>query len=182
MAMRGGDVRPLALRECLGIPARAALILAGAMELRSRGTRDLEGGELLTPEAVFSWARSRVGHLEHEEVWTLATNAKSQLRSIRQIGRGGISGTSLLPRDILGPLLRDGASAFVLLHNHPSGDPEPSEQDLEMTRELEVLATRLGVPLLDHVIVARDRFVSLFREGYLTPPRRQLVRTVRQQP
>jgi DNA repair protein RadC len=86
------------------------------------------------------------------------------------VGRGGLAGCSLLPRDVLGPLLREGASAFVLVHNHPSGDPEPSTLDLDMTRELELLAVRLGVPLLDHLIVARGRFTSLFRDGYLATP------------
>jgi DNA repair protein RadC len=146
--------------------------MAGFLELTRRAADELDDGAALEPEAVFRWARGRLGHLVHEEVWVFGVTSKSRIQSIQQVGRGGLAGCSLLPRDILGPLMREGAAAFVLVHNHPSGDPEPSDLDVDMTRELAALSSRLGVPLLDHLVVTREHFVSMLREGYLSPHQR----------
>jgi len=164
--------RPIELHHSLKLPVRSALLMAGLFELTRRIGDELHGGEPLEPESVFRWARRRLGQLRHEEVWVLGATSQSRLQSVHQVGRGGLTGCSLLARDILSPLLREGAAAFVLVHNHPSGDPEPSELDLEMTRELGAISSRLGVPLLDHLVVTRERFVSMLREGYLSPHQR----------
>jgi DNA repair protein RadC len=67
----------------------------------------------------------------------------------------------------LGPVVRESASAFILVHNHPSGDPTPSQEDISMTSSLSEVATTLCVPLLDHVIVARGGTKSFFQLGLL---------------
>ena len=94
-------------------------------------------------------------------------NATSRLRSTFLVGRGGVHGCALLARDILTPIVRDGASGFVLVHNHPSGDPTPSQEDIDLTKNLQLAAGHLGIPLLDHVIVARHGARSLFQLGHL---------------
>ena len=106
-------------------------------------------------ERVVHWAQPRLGALEHEEVWLLSLDGKYGLKSARRIAQGGLHGCALLTRDVLAPALRDGASAIVLVHNHPSGDPTPSTEDIAMTRSIRAAAELVGVPLLDHVVVAR---------------------------
>jgi DNA repair protein RadC len=98
------------------------------------------------------------------------------LRAARRVAVGGLHGLSVRPRDPLRLALRDGGSAFVLVHNHPSGDPTPSTEDLRFTRELAAAAEVVGVPLLDHVIVARGGYVSLLDRGLLASPRASALR------
>jgi len=152
----------LAERRGIG-PAKAVRILA-AMELGRRAAlRALsEKGETLTSfDAVVDWARPRLAGLEHEEVWLLGLDARNVLRTARRIAQGGVHGCAVLPRDILRPAVREAASSIILLHNHPSGDPTPSSEDVLMTRALAAACEVVGVALLDHVIVARGGASSL---------------------
>jgi len=158
------------LAECRGIgPAKAARILA-ALELgRRAGERALEEQRTVIDsfDAVVAWGRPRLATLEHEEVWMLSLDGRNGLRGAHRVGQGGLHGCALLPRDVLRPALRDGASAIVMLHNHPSGDPSPSVDDIHMTRALAAAANVVGVTLLDHVVVARSGAASLRDSGAL---------------
>jgi DNA repair protein RadC len=118
--------------------------------------------------AVDGWARPRLANLDHEELWLLAVDGQNALRAARRIGLGGLHGLSVATRDPLRCALREAASAFVLVHNHPSGDPTPSREDVAFTRALEDAAALVGTPLLDHVIVARGGYVSML-ESTLNP-------------
>lgn len=147
-----------------------ALRVLAALELGRRA--ELEHHEVrvdqpLTAALVASWAVPRLGSLEHEEVWALCVDAKTCLRSTFQVGRGGAHGCALLARDVLLPVVREGAAGFVLVHNHPSGDPEPSREDLQLTRALSEAALLLSIPLLDHVIVSQSGYRSLLEGGHL---------------
>jgi DNA repair protein RadC len=144
-------------------PAKAARI-AAAMEIGRRALLQLLGEE--RPifdgfEAVVRWAQPRLGSLEHEEVWLLSLDGRYGLKSARRIAQGGLHGCALSTRDVLGPALRDAASAIVLIHNHPSGDPAPSPEDRAMTRAVRAAGELVGVPLIDHVVVARRGACSL---------------------
>jgi DNA repair protein RadC len=72
-------------------------------------------------------------------------------------------------RDVLRSALREAASAFILVHNHPSGDPTPSPEDVTFTSAVAAAATVVGTPLVDHVIIARQRSSSLLELGLMTP-------------
>ncbi len=162
--------RPSGLAEVEGLGSRRAVSLLAAIELGRRVEHDLRKpvrGTLLSTASVGDWATPRLAHLDHEEVWVLCVDGRTCLRSAWQVGRGGIHGCALLPRDVLGPVVREAASAFVLVHNHPSGDPTPSQEDLELTRHLAEAARMLSTPLLDHVIVARGGLSSFYEEGLL---------------
>ncbi len=155
--------RPRALARLTGVPESAALRLHICTELALRWNEALETERqtVLTPAKVFDWARPKLTSLGHEEVWALCLDGSGRLTSSFQVSRGGIGSTSILPRDILGPVLRESAAGFLLVHNHPSGDPTPSRQDQEMTDALARAAAVCGTPLIDHVVVARDGYVSL---------------------
>lgn len=106
-------------------------------------------------------AAARIGHaltrkVPHEQVWAVLLSNKHEIWGVVRLGEGGVHGCALKPSDVLRPLLCSGASAFVLIHNHPSGDPSPSDSDREMTAKLYQACRVVGVDLLDHVIVTRD--------------------------
>jgi DNA repair protein RadC len=156
----------LALQRGVG-PAKAARICA-AIELGrrwwsidERSTRSV----LRSFDSVVHWARRRLVTLEHEELWTLALDGRNRLLQARCVARGGQHGCAVGARDILRVALRDGASGLVIVHNHPSGDPHPSSEDIAMTSALVTACEAVGLPLLDHVIVAEQGAVSLFELG-----------------
>jgi DNA repair protein RadC len=161
---------PNALAERRGIgPARAVRILA-ALELGRRAWEHAlaeRRDPIASFDAVARWARPRLANLDHEEVWLLALDGRNGLRTALRIAQGGLHGCALTPRDILRPALRDGASAIILLHNHPSGDPSPSPEDLRMTRAVAMACEVVGLELLDHVVVARGGATSLRELGCL---------------
>lgn len=154
----------------LGLGAPSAGRLRVGLEL---GRRSLEQELSRSPplidslEAVLSWASPRLVVLEHEEVWLLSLDGKNGLKATHRVGKGGAHGCSLLPRDILRPAVRDLASAVILVHNHPSGDCRPSPDDVSMTQALAEACDLVGIPLLDHVVVARSGASSLLELGLL---------------
>ena len=163
-------LRTAGLLAFRGLGTAQASRITAAFELGRRVERDntRQGSTVpLSKERVVAWATPRLASLDHEEVWVLCVNAQSALRSSWQVGRGGIHGCGLLARDLLIPVVRDAASGFVLVHNHPSGDPTPSREDIEMTRALQVAATAICVPLLDHVVIAQGGAQSFFELGLL---------------
>jgi RadC-like JAB domain len=104
---------------------------------------------------VLAWAQPGLVHLEHEELWLLCLDGKNVLTAAERVAQGGLHGCGVTPRDVLRPAVRNGAAAVVVVHNHPSGDPTPSREDVVMTEQLAQACALLGVPLLDHVVVAR---------------------------
>jgi DNA repair protein RadC len=87
------------------------------------------------------------------------------------VAAGGLHGLHVTARDPLRFVVREAASTFVLVHNHPSGDPSPSEEDLAFTRAVVEGSVAVGTPLLDHVIVARRQSTSMLEAGVLPFPR-----------
>ena len=103
------------------------------------------------------------GQEEVVEVFTvLMMNGKHRVVGMAEVSRGTLTCALVHPREVFGPALRLSSAAVIVVHNHPSGDPEPSEEDVEVTRRLVEVGRVIGVPLLDHVIVGEcGRFTSL---------------------
>lgn len=110
---------------------------------------------------VAAWASPSLATLEHEELWVLALDGRGGLRSAKAIAVGGRHGLEASVADVLRHALRECAAAIVAVHNHPSGDPTPSDEDRHFTRALADAGKVVGVPLLDHVVVARAGFRSV---------------------
>jgi DNA repair protein RadC len=147
-------------------PAKAARV-AAALELGRRSfLRALQERRVLIDsfEAAAAWAHPLLAALDHEEVWLLCLDGRSALKSSRRIAQGGQHGCALTARDVLAPAVKDAASAILLVHNHPSGDPRPSPDDVAMTSHVAKCAELIGIPLVDHVVVARNGARSVLDE------------------
>lgn len=143
-------------------PRTCARRLAAAFELGRRAASDAVAPASIASSAdVATWASARLCQLDHEELWLLALDGRSRLRAVRCVAKGGLHGMGVRPADPLRLALRAAASGFVLVHNHPSGDPSPSPEDVTFTRRVAAAAAVVGMPLLDHVIVAREGFSSV---------------------
>lgn len=97
----------------------------------------------------------------------LYLNSRNQPVGCERVAVGGLNVASLQPREVFGPALTLGAAAVILAHNHPSGDPTPSPEDLAVTRHLQEAGRLLGVEVLDHLVIASERFRSLRESGAL---------------
>jgi DNA repair protein RadC len=103
-----------------------------------------------------------------EVLRALLLNARHDVIRRVTVSRGGLSSAHVHPREVFRPAILASAAAIIVVHNHPSGDPEPSVEDAEVTKRLARAGELLGIPLLDHVIVARaGRYVSLRERGMI---------------
>jgi DNA repair protein RadC len=157
------------LAPALGVGPAKALRLAACFELgrRAAASRLAARARLATSTEVAALMRPRLAHLDHEEMWLIALDGQNGLRAIRRIAQGGLHGCSVSARDILRSALVEAASAIVLVHNHPSRDPTPSAEDIAMTRIVQEAGDVVGVPIVDHVVVAGDRHASMLDLGLL---------------
>jgi DNA repair protein RadC len=152
------------LSEQSGVGPANAVRIAAAIELGRRAmlAASFDDAPILPDcDAVVAWARPKLATLDHEELWVLLLDGRNGLRAARRVASGGIHGLHVGVRDVLRIAIREAASAFVLVHNHPSGVPEPSPEDRAFTRAVTKGAKLVGCPLLDHVIVARQRASSM---------------------
>lgn len=103
-----------------------------------------------------------------ERMYAVALDGHNHVLAICEVARGGIHGCSVSARDILRPMIMACASGFIIVHNHPSGDPNPSTEDLAMTRTVKAAGEVVGVTLVDHVIIASmARYSSLLEMGLI---------------
>ena len=104
---------------------------------------------------------------EKREVFmTVNLDAKLRIQSKSVISIGNADSAPVHPREVFGPAIRRGSSAVVVAHNHPSGDPTPSAQDIEVTKRLIAASEIIGIKLLDHVIIGNGVFMSMKSEGW----------------
>ncbi|HEU4534053.1 MAG TPA: JAB domain-containing protein [Polyangiaceae bacterium] len=154
----------------LGLDAPQRLGLEASLELGRRATVRralLEARPLGGPEEVAAWARLEFGGAEREELWLLTVDTRGWLRGARRIAQGGAWMHVLSVRDVLCLALRSGCPAFVLAHNHPSGDPTPSSSDVFATCAVADAAALIGLALLDHVVVGAEGHASMREMGLL---------------
>jgi DNA repair protein RadC len=145
-----------------GVPVREAVRLAALWELAERWYPD-ERPAVTTPAAALHLLHGLRG-LGREEVWALLLDARHRLVRVEPVVAGSLNSARLLPRDVLTPALRAGAAAFIVAHNHPSGEVSPSRADRLVTSALRDAARLVGLPLLDHLIVTQRSHYS-FREA-----------------
>lgn len=119
------------------------------------------------PKVVADLARERLGTLAGEEFWVLLLDASNRVIGWERMSRGSVDHSPVSPREVLALALRRHAAGLVLVHNHPSGDPKPSEADREITRMVSMTAHGMGVKVLDHVIVAGKKWTSLKKAGLM---------------
>jgi len=103
-----------------------------------------------------------------EEVFAIVTlDAKNNITGAFEVSRGALSSSIVHPREVFKRAILQNASSIALMHNHPSGDPEPSSEDLQMTKRLEEAGKILGIRILDHIIFGDDYFFSFKEEGLI---------------
>jgi len=145
-------------------PVKACEIVA-CFELGKRLLKDKKAEIYLTPKEVWEELKDLRNHKkEHFVIFYLDSRNQEIKREI--ISVGSLNASLVHPREVFEPAVRNLAAQIILAHNHPSGDPEPSEDDLEMTKRLVESGKILGIEVIDHIIVAKNGFLS-FKEKNL---------------
>ena len=134
-------------------PAKAAELVAVFEMGRRLATEQLADVPLSEPERVYELLRCEMQQLSTESLRVLLINTRLRLVKVEEITKGSLNETVAHPRDILRPVLMYQAHGFVLVHNHPSGDPTPSEADRRLTRRVREAADLMRIEMLDHIII-----------------------------
>lgn len=120
-----------------------------------------------TPEDCANYVMNDMRFLSQEHFVCLYLNTKNQVLHKRTIFIGSLNASIVHPREVYKEALRRSAASVICLHNHPSGDPSPSREDLEVTKRLVESGRILGIEMLDHIIIGENKFVSLKEKGYV---------------
>ena len=146
-------------------PAKACEIVA-CFELGKRLLKNKKAELYLRPEDIFAEMKDiRTHKKEHFVVFYLDSRNQEIKREIISIG--SLNASLVHPREVFEPAVKHTAAHLIIAHNHPSGDPNPSTEDLHLTRRLTEAGKIMGIEILDHVIVARDRYLSFKEKGLL---------------
>lgn len=154
---------PRELAVEFGLGRNAALRVAAAFALgrrRDRLRRPIRPS-MRSPRQVYELLEARLQGLERETFLALLLDGKHRLRRVVPVSAGTLTTSLVHPREVFRAAIREASAAVIVAHNHPSGDPEPSREDLEVTRRLRAAGELLGVPLLDHVVFGEHAYVSL---------------------
>jgi DNA repair protein RadC len=163
------------LGQAPGVGRDKAVTLKAAFKLAERMAREIraEAPLLDSPDKVAALLREENRYYEKEQFQVILLNTRRRLIRVERLASGTLDAVQVHPRDVFRPAIQANASAVIVVHNHPSGDPSPSEPDIRITRDLVRAGQLLNIQVLDHVILGKATqerpkdFLSLRELGYL---------------
>jgi DNA repair protein RadC len=162
---------PAELAAVQGIGPAVAARISSALELGRRLAREgpLERTRIRGPRDVYDLCAPSMRDLTQEEFRVLLVNTQHAVVREIVVTRGTLDASIVHPREVFRAAITESAAAMILVHNHPSGDPVPSAEDRDVTRQLAEAGRLIGIPVLDHVVVGDGRFVSFVEAGLGLP-------------
>jgi len=159
----------VALLKINGVGETAIAILKAVQATLTRSLREqiMQKPILSSWSQVLEYCHLSMGYLKQEQLRLLFLDTKNCLIADEVQQTGTINHTPIFPREVVKRALDLSASAIIIVHNHPSGDPTPSKEDIEMTQHIRNVSTQLGIMLHDHIIIAKNRHYSFKTEGLL---------------
>jgi DNA repair protein RadC len=150
-----------------GLGEAKAAQLRAALELGRRlaATGPEDRTTIRAAQDVATLVQSEMALLDQEQLRVLVLNTKNQVLAIRTISSGTVNQSQVRPAEVFRPAIRMNGTSIIVVHNHPSGDPTPSREDIAITRELVEAGRLLDVEVLDHIVIGLGRFVSLKDRG-----------------
>ncbi|MGN8841266.1 RadC family protein [Niallia sp. HCP3S3_B10] len=157
------------LKAIKGIGTAKAIQLMAAIEL-GRRVSNLEFTDrycIRSPEDAAKYMMNEMRFLTQEHFVCLYLNTKNQVMHKQVVFIGSLNASIVHPREVYKEAFRRSAASIICLHNHPSGDPSPSREDIEVTTRLVECGKIIGIDLLDHIIIGENKFISLKEKGYV---------------
>jgi DNA repair protein RadC len=157
------------LSQIKGIGLAKAAQIKASFELGKREDLEpeLKNFDIKNPESVVKAIRATIRDKAKEHFKLILLNPRNKIIGISTISVGTLNASLVHPREVFKDAIMHSAASVVLAHNHPSGDPEPSEDDLKITKKLVESGKILGIEVIDHIIVARNGFKSFKEEGLI---------------
>lgn len=157
------------LMKVKGIGEAKAITIVAALELgrRRKESDSEEKPKITTSKEAFDQLKGDMMDLPHEEFWVLFLNRAHRVTKKKRVSEGGVAGTVADPKIIYKLALEELASGVVVAHNHPSGNLQPSQSDIDLTKKLKEAGRFLEIQLLDHLIIAGQRYFSFTDEGII---------------
>jgi len=157
------------LREVHGVGDRVIeeLKIVEAAAHRLARARVMDRPVISGWDAVLDYCHTTMAHRDTEQFRILYLDRKNVLIADEEQARGTVDHVPVYPREVVKRALEVNASALILVHNHPSGDPSPSQSDVAMTQQVQVAADALNITVHDHLIIGKSRELSFRAEGYL---------------
>ncbi|KOP81356.1 DNA repair protein RadC [Cytobacillus solani] len=128
---------------------------------------EYHGYQIKSPEDAANILMKEIGSEDREVFMVIVLNTKNKVTAIHRCHVGSINASIVHPREVMKSAIRNNGASIVVGHNHPSYDPTPSKEDIEVTKRLAEAGRILGIELLDHIIVSNKTFISLKEKGYL---------------
>jgi DNA repair protein RadC len=149
-------------------PAKIAQVKASLEIARRLGHQPWEAGQpLRSSEDVFRHFRGSLEKEKRELFYVVLLNNKNRKMREIKVSEGSLTASLVHPREVYNPVIRESAAAVIFVHNHPSGDPAPSQEDIEITRRLKEVGNVMGIRVLDHVVIGHDRYFSFSDKGMI---------------
>ncbi len=142
--------------------------LAARYEVNHQPERPQERPEINTPQDIYNLLDPEMANLAQEQLRVLLLDTRNCVLGQRLIYQGNVNSSLVRPAEVFRPAVIEPAPSIIVIHNHPSGDPTPSREDVALTRELTAAGKLLGISLLDHMVIAGSRYVSLNERSLMT--------------
>lgn len=162
------DITIEELTKVKGIGPAKAIQIKAAIELGKRVTKEHSlnrNNSIRSPKDVADYIMEDLRHLKQEHFVTLLLDTKNNVIAKETISIGTLNSSIIHPREVYKPAIKKSVSAIIVAHNHPSGDPTPSREDIEVTKRLKEAGEILGIDLLDHIIIGDSKYFSLKDKG-----------------
>jgi len=156
------------LEQVKGVGLAKAARIKAALELGRRvAIQTLDRTLIKSAEDAKNMVMEEMRLLDREHFRALYLDRKLKLLAIEPIAIGGLSSAMVHPREVFKPAVQRSAASIILVHNHPSGDPTPSAEDIELTRRLKEAGQIMGIDIIDHIVIGDNRYASLNNMGLL---------------
>ncbi len=165
--MRDASLEELTQLKGIGTAKAAQLFAAIELGRRLNHLEFEKGFVIRTPDDIANYLMQEMRFLPQEHFVVLFLNSKNQIIHKQSIFIGSLNRSIVHPREIFREAVRRMAANVVCAHNHPSGDPTPSSEDIDVTQRLVECGRIMGIEILDHIIIGENKFVSLREEGYI---------------
>ncbi|ASF40047.1 MAG: DNA repair protein RadC [Halobacillus sp.] len=152
-----------------GIGVAKAVLIMSAIEIgkRMQQMKPVERYMIRSPEDGADFVMEEMRDLKQEHFICLFLNTKNQVLHRQTIFIGSLNASIVHPREVFKEAVKRSAASIICAHNHPSGDPTPSQEDIQVTRRLQECGKMIGIELLDHLVIGDRKFISLKEKGYL---------------
>ncbi len=161
------DLAEITAVKGMGLAKAAGLQAAFALASRFQGRRLESMDRFTSPRQVFDYFHFELRDCRKEYFLVLLLDGKNRIIRRVQVSEGSLNQSIVHPREVFSPAVKESAAAVILVHNHPTGDPTPSQEDLGITRRLKEAGEVMGIRVLDHIIIGDGEYLSFVERGML---------------